>query len=90
MPEFVIISYNYTYNKFGDYCNNNPIIYKDLTGTTSTSVGFSFSFGGLGGGYSFAIFLSTDSNDMCAFQYSYSVPNNDETRNTEFGVNVGA
>ncbi len=72
------------------YCGDNPIIYKDLTGTTTTSVGFSFSFGGLGGGYSFAIFLSMDSNDMCAFQYSYSVPNNDETRNTEFGVNVGA
>ncbi len=72
------------------YCINNPIFGIDSNGTTTKSVGFSFSLAGLGAGYSFSIFLSFDSDDMCALQYSYSVPNNEKTRNTELGVNIGA
>ena len=72
------------------YCNNNPVIFIDHQGTKTNSIGFSFSFGGLGSGYSISIFLSMDSNGMCAFQWSYSVPKDENTRNTELGVNVGA
>jgi len=72
------------------YCVDNPVIFIDHQGTKTDSIGFSFSFGGLGSGYSISIFLSKDSNEMCAFQWSYSVPKDEDTRNTELGVNIGA
>ena len=71
------------------YCSNDPINCFDPRGTATNSIGVSFSFGFFGSGYTFGISLATDSEGMVAFQWSYSVPKNNETRNTELGVNIG-
>ena len=51
--------------------------------TFSLSVG---GFIGLGGGYSFYVGISRDSEGMIALQYTYSVPNDEKTRNTVIGA----
>ena len=77
-----------SYNMYA-YCNNNPVMGYDPHGEKTTSFGFSFSFGGFGGGYTGAISLVTDDTGLFAFQWTYSVPNSENTRNTEIGINVG-
>ena len=70
------------------YCNNNPVVGVDPTGKWTFSFNLGF-FIGIGGGYSFNIGFSVDSNEMVAIQYSYSVPKNDETRNTVIDATAG-
>ena len=75
------------YNMFA-YCNNNPVFQSDPKGTWTFSINLGF-FIGLGGGYSFSIGLSVDSEEMAAFTASYSVPNDEKTRNTVIGGTAG-
>lgn len=70
------------------YCENSPIVYYDPFGTSTFSIGFGF-FIGIIGGYSGSILLSSDSEGMLALQWTYSVPNNEKTRNTVFGASAG-
>ena len=76
------------YNMYA-YCNNNPVMSADYGGEKTTSFGFTLSFGFAGAGYTISIFLSADENDDLALQWSYSVPKDEDTRDTEIGVNVG-
>ena len=75
-------------NNMYAYCGNNPVNGSDPTGQWTFSLNLVF-FVGLGGGYSFNIGISVDSNSMVAFQYSYSVPKNDKTENTVIGATAG-
>ena len=70
------------------YCINNPINFYDPTGEWTYNFNISL-FIGLAAGYSFNIGVSVDSESMIAFQTSYSVPNNEETRNTVIGATIG-
>ena len=76
------------YNMYA-YCDNNPVMSADYGGEKTTSFGFTLSFGFAGAGYTISIFLSADENDDLALQWSYSVPKDEDTRDTEIGVNVG-
>ena len=76
------------YNMYA-YCDNNPVMSADYGGEKTTSFGLTLSFGFAGAGYTISIFLSADENDDLALQWSYSVPKDEDTRDTEIGVNVG-
>ena len=71
------------------YCENNPNMHYDPFGTSTFSIGIGFFTGIFGGGYSGSLLLSSDSEGMVAFQWTYSVPNNEDTRNTVFGATIG-
>lgn len=77
-------------NNMFAYCENSPIMGYDPLGESTTSFGLSLSFGFFGSGYSFSLFFSFDDDDTIALQWAYSVPNDEETRNIEIGVNIGA
>jgi len=77
-------------NNMFAYCNNNPVMGIDPQGDITVSKGFTFSLGGFGAGYTISIFRSDDGYGKGAIQWSYSVPNNEKTRNTELGVNISA
>ena len=72
------------------YCFNNPVMGIDYSGFWTFSLNMTVFVGIFGGGYSASVALSVDSQGYCAFQWTYSVPNNDETRNTVFGVSAVA
>ena len=75
-------------NNMFAYYGNNPVNGVDPTGEWT----FSFSTGlfvGVLGGYSINIGIAIDSDSMIAFQWSYSVPNNETTRNTVIGATLG-
>ena len=71
------------------YCGNNPVNGYDPTGKWTFSLSLAFSMVLPGAGYSFSIGISFDSEDMCAIQYSYSVPKDNKTRYTALGAGVG-
>ena len=72
------------------YCSNDPVMGYDPTGKWTFTISFALSLVLPGAGYSFNIGFSVDSEDMCAIQYSYSVPNDENTRYTAIGVGIGA
>lgn len=71
------------------YCSNNPVHGYDPTGKWTFSLSLAFSIVLPGAGYSVNIGISFDSEDMCAIQYSYSVPKDKKTRYTAIGAGVG-
>ena len=74
------------YNMYA-YCNNNPIMGYDPTGEWTFSLNLNV-FIGAGEGYAFSLGLSFDSEEMIAFQWTYSIPD-DYSENTE-GIVYGA
>ena len=61
----------------------------DPTGQWTFSLNLGF-FIGIGGGYSFNVGISVDDEGMIAFQYTYSAPNDEKTRNTVIGATASA
>ena len=76
------------YNAFV-YCMNNPVNLCDPTGQWTYSINFGFVIGAFGGGYTVNVGIAVDEEDMFAFQFTYSVPNNKKTRNTLLGATAG-
>ncbi|MBR7167822.1 MAG: RHS repeat-associated core domain-containing protein [Bacteroidales bacterium] len=72
------------------YCGNNPVMYYDPTGCWTFSINLGIFAGIFGGGYSGTLSFVCDSDEMLGLQLTYSVPNNETTRNTVFGATIGA